>query len=129
MVRISVHLLHGGYVVWMFRAASGSAVCVHNMHAVHGALRGSAAQMRPQADTSPCRLPAGDALASAGKIAAHTGAVLLCENAFTRLDRGAGLPCPRRLPYFPQDAAAELAKYELLLLVDTRPPVATFGYK
>jgi acetolactate synthase-1/2/3 large subunit len=79
--------------------------------------------------TPPRLLPAGDALASAGKIAAHTDAVLLCENAFARLDRGAGLPCPRRLPYFPQDAAAELAKYDLLLLVDTRSPVATFGYK
>jgi acetolactate synthase-1/2/3 large subunit len=72
---------------------------------------------------------AGEALANAGKIAAHTGAALLCENAFARLDRGAGLPCPRRLPYFPQDAAAELAKYELLLLLDARLPVATFGYK
>jgi acetolactate synthase-1/2/3 large subunit len=84
-----------------------------------------------RAAVAPARLPpaAGGALASAGRIAAHTGAQLLCESAFARLDRGAGLPCPARLPYFPEDAAAELAKYELLLLLDARLPVATFGYK
>jgi acetolactate synthase-1/2/3 large subunit len=46
-----------------------------------------------------------------------------------RIDRGAGLPAPQRLPYFPQEAAAELAKYEVLLLVDAPRPVAMFGYK
>jgi hypothetical protein len=33
------------------------------------------------------------------------------------------------LPYFPQEAAAELAKYDVLLLLDVRTPVAQFGYK
>jgi hypothetical protein len=37
-----------------------------------------------------------------GRIAAATGAALYCENAFARLDRGAGLPNLMRLPYFPQ---------------------------
>ncbi|KAI3427920.1 hypothetical protein D9Q98_006312 [Chlorella vulgaris] len=74
-------------------------------------------------------LAEGEALLSCGRIAAATGAALLCENAFARLDRGAGLPDVQRLPYFPQDAAAELAKYELLLLLDARPPVANFGYE
>ncbi|KXZ51227.1 hypothetical protein GPECTOR_13g714 [Gonium pectorale] len=69
------------------------------------------------------------ALLAAGQIAAATGAVLLCEGAFARADRGAGLPPLRRLPYFPQEAAAELAKYGCLVLVDARPPVANFGYK
>lgn len=32
------------------------------------------------------------------------------------------------LPFHPQDAAAELAKYRTLLLVDVRKPVAMFGY-
>ncbi|KAL4444371.1 hypothetical protein ABPG75_012108 [Micractinium tetrahymenae] len=73
-------------------------------------------------------LAEGGALESCGRIAAATGAALLCENAFARLDRGAGLPCPARLPYFPQDAAAALAQYDLLLLLDARRPVANFGY-
>lgn len=70
----------------------------------------------------------GDAVLSAGRIVTATGAALFCENAFARLDRGAGLPAVQRLPYFPQDAAAALAKYECLVLVDVRRPVANFGY-
>lgn len=35
----------------------------------------------------------GDALVNVGRIAAATGAILLCENAFPRIDRGSGLPC------------------------------------
>lgn len=45
---------------------------------------------------------AGGALESCGRIAAATGAALICETAFARLDRGAGLPALQRLPYFPQ---------------------------
>lgn len=65
----------------------------------------------------------------AGLVAAATGAALLCENAFARLDRGMGLPSPARLPYFPQEAAAALAKYDMLVVVGTRRPVANFGYR
>ncbi|PRW56678.1 decarboxylase [Chlorella sorokiniana] len=74
-------------------------------------------------------LSEGDALLSCGRIAAATGAALLCENAFARVDRGAGLPNLQRLPYFPQEAAAALSQYELLLLMDVRRPVANFGYE
>ncbi|GLC46297.1 hypothetical protein PLESTB_000996200 [Pleodorina starrii] len=74
-------------------------------------------------------LAADGALLAAGQIAAATGAVLLCEGAFARADRGAGLPALRRLPYFPQEAAAELARYGCVVLVDAKPPVANFGYK
>ncbi len=45
---------------------------------------------------------AGEALANAGRIAAATGSALYCENAFARMDRGAGLPDIQRLPSFPQ---------------------------
>jgi acetolactate synthase-1/2/3 large subunit len=69
------------------------------------------------------------ALKAAGQIAAAVGAVLLCENSFARLDRGEGLPAVQRLPYFPQDAAAALAAFEVLVLVDARRPVANFGYE
>ena len=58
-----------------------------------------------------------------------TGAKLICENAFARIDRGAGLPSPQRLPYFPQEAAKELKAYSLVVCVGTRLPVAMFGYK
>ena len=75
------------------------------------------------------RCTAGDALLNAGNIAAATGAALLCENAFARIDRGGGLPCPVRLPYFPDAAAAQLSEYSVLVVVDARKPVATFGYK
>jgi acetolactate synthase-1/2/3 large subunit len=71
----------------------------------------------------------GGALEAAGRVAAATGAALLCENAFTRLDRGAGRAAPRRLPYFPQDAAAALARFSTLVLLDARRPVANFGYE
>lgn len=37
-------------------------------------------------------LVAGGALGAAGRVAAVTGAQLLCENNFSRVDRGAGLP-------------------------------------
>lgn len=55
----------------------------------------------------------GGPLQAAGLVAAAAGAVVLCENAFARADRGAGRPALRRLPYFPQEAAAELAKYKV----------------
>lgn len=50
-------------------------------------------------------LTAGDALLNAGRVAVITGAALFCENAFARLDRGAGRPDLQRLPYFPQVGA------------------------
>jgi acetolactate synthase-1/2/3 large subunit len=74
-------------------------------------------------------LSGNGALEYIGKIAAATGADIYSENAFARLDRGRGLPDVSRLPYFPKDAVAALAKYELLVLVDVRRPVANFGYE
>ncbi|KAL6776627.1 hypothetical protein ACKKBG_A21880 [Auxenochlorella protothecoides x Auxenochlorella symbiontica] len=69
------------------------------------------------------------ALRLLGQIAAASGADLLCENSFARVDRGHGLPKFRRVPYFPQEASAALGKYETLVLVDARRPVANFGYE
>ena len=37
----------------------------------------------------------------AGRIAAITGADLLCDTFFARMERGGGLPTATRLPYFP----------------------------
>lgn len=72
---------------------------------------------------------AGEALINAGRIAAALGAALLCDPLPGRIARGAGLPHCTRLPYFPQEAAAELSNYDVVLLLDIKRPVATFGYK
>ena len=68
------------------------------------------------------------ALDALGKVAAVTGAHVLCENAFARVDRGGTLPHLTRLPYFPKDAAAALEAYEVVVTCDARMPIAMFGY-
>ncbi|KAI8469996.1 MAG: thiamine pyrophosphate enzyme, N-terminal TPP binding domain-containing protein [Monoraphidium minutum] len=73
-------------------------------------------------------LEEGGALRNAGLVAAAVGAHAYVEPLFARVDRGAGAPHLRRLAYFPQEAAAQLAGYDVILLVDTRRPVAPFGY-
>ncbi len=64
----------------------------------------------------------------AGRIAAATGADLICETFFARMERGAGLPAPVRLPYFPDEALALTQPYDRILLAGARRPVAFFGY-
>lgn len=73
-------------------------------------------------------LAADGAIQAAGAVAGLLGGELLCENAFARVDRGADLPSPRRLPYFPKDAARELARFQTVVCVDAKRPVAMFGY-
>jgi acetolactate synthase-1/2/3 large subunit len=67
-------------------------------------------------------------LVAAARIAAATGAALLCETFPARLERGAGLPALERLPYFAEQAAAKLAPYRHVVLVDTPAPVSFFAY-
>ncbi|HEU4728315.1 MAG TPA: acetolactate synthase large subunit [Kofleriaceae bacterium] len=67
-------------------------------------------------------------LKAAARIAAATGAGLLCETFTARLERGAGLPAVERLPYFSEPAAAKLAPYRHVILVDTVEPVTFFAY-
>jgi acetolactate synthase-1/2/3 large subunit len=62
-------------------------------------------------------------------VALRLGAALYCETFFARMERGGGRIEPRRLPYFPEQAAAELAPYDTLLLVGARDPVAFFAYR
>ncbi|CAG9464318.1 unnamed protein product [Pedinophyceae sp. YPF-701] len=71
----------------------------------------------------------GGLLFDIGRCAAAVGAAVICENSFARVDRGAGRPALQRLPYFPQDAKAELDKYAVVVLFDVRRPVAMFGYE
>ncbi|MFD2184801.1 acetolactate synthase large subunit [Rhodoplanes azumiensis] len=70
----------------------------------------------------------GRGLAAAGRIAAATGARLVCDTFAPRLERGAGRVRVERLPYRPEPAVAFLAGTRTLILVGTQAPVAFFGY-
>ena len=67
-------------------------------------------------------------LKAAGKIAAHTGARLMCDTFTPRLRRGAGCVSVERLPYFSEQVVEVLAGTELIILVGAKPPVSFFGY-
>jgi acetolactate synthase I/II/III large subunit len=67
-------------------------------------------------------------LVAAARIAAATGARLLCETFPARLERGAGLPAVDRIAYLPEMAAQQLAGLETLVLAGARAPVTFFGY-
>ncbi len=64
----------------------------------------------------------------AGRIAAASGADLLCDTFFARMERGGDLPAPTRLPYFPDQAVEIARRYQHVIVVGTRRPVAFFGY-
>lgn len=64
----------------------------------------------------------------AGRISVATGADLLCDTFFARMERGGDLPTATRLPYFPDQALALTRRYESVVLAGTRRPVAFFGY-
>lgn len=66
-------------------------------------------------------------LVAAGRIAAKTGARILYDTLFPRIQRGAGRVRADRIPYFPEVAMELLADLELLVLVGTNPPVSLFG--
>jgi len=69
-----------------------------------------------------------DALFQAGRIAAATGARLVCETLPARLQRGAGRVPVERLPYFGELAVEHLAGTEQMVFVGSKPPVAFFAY-
>ena len=69
-----------------------------------------------------------DALEQAGRIAAATGARLLCETFTTRLQRGAGRVPVERLPYFGEMAADVLKDLATIVFVGAAPPVSFFAY-
>lgn len=68
-------------------------------------------------------------LQAAARIEAASGCDLLVETFPAYLERGAGLPALKRIPYLPERATALLSPYQALVLADTREPVAFFGYK
>jgi acetolactate synthase-1/2/3 large subunit len=69
-----------------------------------------------------------DSLTVAGRIAAATGARLYCDFFSPRLERGIGLVPVRRLPYSSEQVTEELHGTDVLVLIETDPPVAFFAY-
>ncbi|MEZ5916821.1 MAG: acetolactate synthase large subunit [Parvularculaceae bacterium] len=69
-----------------------------------------------------------DALEQAGRIAAATGARLICETFPARLQRGAGRTPIERLPYFGEMAAEYLKDFRSIVCVGAKPPVSFFAY-
>lgn len=69
-----------------------------------------------------------DALDQAGRIAAATGARLICETFTTRLQRGAGRVPVERLPYFGEMAADVLKGLARIVFIGAAPPVSFFAY-
>ncbi len=67
-------------------------------------------------------------LEAAGRIAAKSGARLLCDTFAPRLERGAGLVAVERIPYFAEQIVEFLKGFENLILVGARPPVSFFAY-
>ncbi|MFD9909282.1 acetolactate synthase large subunit [Streptomyces sp. NPDC059063] len=70
----------------------------------------------------------GAGLRAAARVAAATGARLLCETFPARLERGAGLPVVERLGYRTADAAGQLSGVRHLVLVGASAPVPFFAY-
>lgn len=68
------------------------------------------------------------ALEQAGRIAAATGARLLCETFTARLQRGAGRVAVERLPYFGEQGQEYLKDFKTIVFCGCEPPVSFFAY-
>jgi len=67
-------------------------------------------------------------LTVAGRIAAASGARLMCDTFAPRLARGAGRVMVERIPYFAEQIVDFLGSVEVLILVGAKPPVSFFAY-
>src|SRR5580658_4689175 len=67
-------------------------------------------------------------LNAAARVAAASGCRLMTETFAARIERGAGIPSPARLPYFPEQALEALAGTQTIVLAGAKLPVAFFGY-
>jgi acetolactate synthase I/II/III large subunit len=67
-------------------------------------------------------------LDAAGRIAAKTGARLMCDTFAPRLERGAGIVAVERIPYFAEQIVDFLKDLDVLVLVGAKPPVSFFAY-
>jgi acetolactate synthase-1/2/3 large subunit len=67
-------------------------------------------------------------LIAAGRIAAATGARILCDTFAPRLQQGAGRVAVERIPYFAEQIVTFLKDVEELILVGAKAPVTFFAY-
>lgn len=67
-------------------------------------------------------------LVAASRIAAATGAKVLCETFPARFERGAGLPAVERLGYLAEQVQWQLTGIKHLVLVGAKSPVSFFAY-
>jgi acetolactate synthase-1/2/3 large subunit len=70
----------------------------------------------------------GAGLEAAGRVAARTGARLMCDTFAPHTELGAGRVAIERLPYFAEQIVATLAGVEQMILVGAKPPVSFFAY-
>lgn len=70
----------------------------------------------------------GEGLRLSGQVAEACGAILFHETFTARMERGAGIPSPVRLPYFPESARDALKAHDVVVLVGVPSPVGFFGY-
>jgi acetolactate synthase-1/2/3 large subunit len=68
------------------------------------------------------------ALEHAGRIAAASGARLLCDTFAPVLERGAGVVAVDRIPYFAEQIVEHLKDLDRIVLVGAKPPTAFFAY-
>ncbi|MCB2048275.1 MAG: acetolactate synthase large subunit [Novosphingobium sp.] len=64
----------------------------------------------------------------AGRIRRKTGARVFCDTFAPRLERGAGVVAPERLPYFAEMLTDFLSELDSIVLVGAQPPVGFFAY-
>lgn len=69
-----------------------------------------------------------EGLEIAGRIAAKSGARILCDTFTPRLARGAGVVALERIPYFAEQIVEFLQDVQQLILVGAKPPVTFFAY-
>ncbi|HEV7722679.1 MAG TPA: acetolactate synthase large subunit [Iamia sp.] len=69
-----------------------------------------------------------EGLVAAARVAAGSGAKLLCETFPPRLLRGAGVPAVERLGYLSEFAEMQMAGLRHLVVVDCKEPVSFFAY-
>jgi acetolactate synthase-1/2/3 large subunit len=69
-----------------------------------------------------------EGLEAAGRIAAKSGARILCDTFTPRIARGAGIVALERIPYFAEQIVEFVKDVEQLVLVGAKPPVTFFAY-
>jgi acetolactate synthase-1/2/3 large subunit len=70
-----------------------------------------------------------EGLHAAGRVASACGCRLVAETFPARMERRPELPCPERLPYFPELVADFFEGTERVVLAGALEPVAFFGYQ